>query len=50
MNIPVNIFMWLLACLPIIVLLVLMIKFQWGATDAASDWSCHHHIHRNCIL
>ena len=35
MNIPVNIFMWLLACLPIIVLLVLMIKFQWGATDAA---------------
>ena len=27
--------MWLLACLPIIVLLVLMIKFQWGATDAA---------------
>ena len=24
-----------MACLPIIVLLVLMIKFQWGATDAA---------------
>lgn len=35
MNIPVNLFMWVLACLPIIVLLVLMIKFQWGATDAA---------------
>lgn len=27
--------MWGLACLPIIVLLVLMIKFQWGATEAA---------------
>ena len=27
--------MWVLACLPIIVLLVLMIGFQWGATDAA---------------
>ena len=27
--------MWIMACLPIIVLLVLMIKFQWGATDAA---------------
>ena len=35
MNIPVNLFMWVLACLPIIVLLVLMIRFQWGATDAA---------------
>ena len=35
MNIPVNLFMWVLACLPIIVLLVLMIGFQWGATDAA---------------
>ena len=35
MNIPANLFMWVLACLPIIVLLVLMIRFQWGATDAA---------------
>ncbi len=35
MNIPINFFMWGLACLPIIVLLVLMIKFQWGATEAA---------------
>lgn len=35
MNIPVNIFMWGMAVLPIIVLLVLMIGFQWGATEAA---------------
>ena len=35
MNVPTNLFMWIMACLPIIVLLVLMIKFQWGATDAA---------------
>lgn len=34
MNIPVNVFMWGLAVLPIIVLLVLMIKCQWGATEA----------------
>ena len=27
--------MWIMAFLPIIVLLVLMIKFQWGATEAA---------------
>lgn len=35
MNIPVNLFMWIMAFLPIIVLLVLMIKFRWGATEAA---------------
>lgn len=35
MNIPTNLFMWIMAFLPIIVLLVLMIKFQWGATEAA---------------
>lgn len=35
MNVPTNLFMWILACLPIIALLVLMIKFQWGATEAA---------------
>ena len=35
MNVPANLFMWIMACLPIIVLLLLMIKFQWGATDAA---------------
>lgn len=27
--------MWIMAFLPIVVLLVLMIKFQWGATEAA---------------
>lgn len=36
MNIPVNFTMWILAFLPIIVLLVLMIKFNWGATEAAA--------------
>lgn len=35
MTIPTNLFMWILALLPIIVLLVLMIGFQWGATEAA---------------
>lgn len=35
MNLPINIFMWLLAFLPIAVLLVLMIKFNWGAKKAA---------------
>ncbi len=35
MNIPINLFMWIMAFLPIIVLLILMIKFNWGATEAA---------------
>ena len=35
MNIPINLSMWAMAFLPIVVLLVLMIKFQWGATEAA---------------
>lgn len=35
MNIPTNLFMWIMACLPIIALLLLMIRFQWGATEAA---------------
>ncbi|MBV1708518.1 MAG: L-lactate permease, partial [Erysipelothrix sp.] len=35
MNIPLNLGMWALAALPIIVLLVLMAGFQWGATKAA---------------
>lgn len=36
MTIPVTPFMWIMAFLPIIVLLVLMIKFNWGATEAAA--------------
>ena len=35
MNIPVNFLTWIMAFLPIIVLIVLMIKFHWGATEAA---------------
>lgn len=35
MDIPVNLFTWTMACLPILVLLVLLIKFKWGATEAA---------------
>lgn len=35
MNIPVNLFTWILAALPIITLLILMVKFQWGADKAA---------------
>ena len=32
---PVNLFMWTMAFLPIVVLLILMIGFKWGATEAA---------------
>lgn len=35
MNIPVNILTWIMAVLPILVLLVLMVKFQMGAVKAA---------------
>lgn len=35
MNIPTSFFMWSMAALPVIVLIVLMMKFQWGATKAA---------------
>lgn len=35
MSIPINPFMWGLAILPIIVLLILLVKFSWGATEAA---------------
>jgi len=32
---PLNVLMWIMAALPIIVLLVLMVGLQWGATKAA---------------
>lgn len=35
MSIDINFFIWGLAFLPVIVLLLLMIKFQWGAAEAA---------------
>ena len=35
MNIPLNLFNWGLAVLPILTLLVLMVGLQWGATKAA---------------
>lgn len=35
MNIPVNAFTWIMAVLPILVLLVLMVKLQMGAVKAA---------------
>lgn len=35
MNIPINLFMWVMAFLPIVVLLFLLIKCGWGATEAA---------------
>ena len=35
MDIPINLFMWIMAVLPIVVLLVLMMGFGWGATEAA---------------
>ncbi|WP_411680684.1 L-lactate permease [Clostridium thailandense] len=35
MNLPISITMWILALFPILILLILMIKFQWGAPKAA---------------
>ncbi len=35
MSIPVTPFMWIMAFLPICVLLVLMVRFRWGAMEAA---------------
>ena len=35
MNIPTNLFMWIIAAVPIAVLMILMLKMQWGATKAA---------------
>lgn len=35
MALPLNVGIWLAAAAPIIVLLVLMVKFQWGASKAA---------------
>jgi lactate permease len=35
MDIPLNALTWIMASLPIVVMLVLMIGFQWGATKAA---------------
>ena len=41
MNIPVNLFMWIMAFLPIAALLILMIKCGWGATEAAPECTDH---------
>jgi len=35
MSISINFFTWIMAALPIILLLLLMVKFQWGAAEAA---------------
>lgn len=35
MNLPINLFYWFLAIIPILLLLLLMVKFQWGASKAA---------------
>lgn len=35
MTLPMNLFFWTLCIVPIVLLLVLMIKFQWGASKAA---------------
>ena len=35
MTLPINLFYWLLAILPIFTLLILMVVFQWGASKAA---------------
>lgn len=35
MNISINLYMWVMAFLPILIFLLLMIKFHWGASKAA---------------
>lgn len=35
MNLPINLYYWLLAILPILLLLILMVVYQWGASKAA---------------
>lgn len=35
MNIPINLFYWLLCTIPIILLIIFMVIFQWGAVKAA---------------
>ena len=35
MSIPINFYMWVMAILPIVILLILMIGFRWRATEAA---------------
>lgn len=40
MNIPVNALMWFAAVLPIAALLILMVRFQWGAVKAAPVGLC----------
>ena len=50
MNVPTNLFMWIMACLPIIVLLLLMIKFQWGGYGSSPRGAGHYDYYRHCIL
>ncbi|WP_291402184.1 L-lactate permease [Acidaminobacter sp.] len=35
MDLPVTLWMWLLALSPVFILLILMLRFNWGAADAA---------------
>lgn len=35
MNMPLNLYTWIAALLPIIALLILMVKYRWGAAQAA---------------
>lgn len=35
MELPVNLLMWIMAAFPIVLLILLMVKFQWGAAEAA---------------
>lgn len=35
MSIPITPFLWMITILPILILLILMVRFQWGAIEAA---------------
>jgi lactate permease len=35
MELPVNLLMWIMAAFPIVLLILLMVKYQWGAAEAA---------------
>ena len=40
MHVPINFFMWIIAAAPIIVIFILLIKFQWGIAEAGAISLC----------
>ncbi len=40
MSIPVNLFTWLIAAAPVIIILILLLRFQWGIAEAGAISLC----------